>query len=104
MELAPLLPFVAIALLFWLMIVRPASRRQKDIARLQQSLRPGQQVMLAAGIVGTVRSLSDDRARVEISPGVEIEVVRGAVTTVLSPTDVDGETRPAIDPDSGDHA
>ena len=68
-ELASFLPLVAIALLFWLMVVRPASRRQKAVARLQADLQPGQRVMLSSGIYGTVRSLADDRVRVEIAPG-----------------------------------
>jgi len=78
-ELASFLPLVAIALLFWLMVVRPASRRQKAVARLQADLQPGQRVMLSSGIYGTVRSLADDRVHVEIAPGTEIEVARAAV-------------------------
>ena len=68
-ELASFLPLVAIALLFWLLVVRPASRRQKAVAKLQADLQPGERVMLSSGIFGTVRSLADDRARVEIAPG-----------------------------------
>lgn len=89
-ELASFLPLVAIALLFWVMVVRPASRRQKAVARLQADLQPGQRVMLSAGIYGTVRSLTDDRARVEIAPGTEIEVARAAVSVVeTSPQPID---------------
>jgi preprotein translocase subunit YajC len=84
-ELASFLPLVAIALLFWLMIVRPASRRQKAVARLQADLQPGQRVMLSSGIYGTIRSLADDRARVEIAPGTEIEVARAAISVVETP-------------------
>lgn len=82
MEFAPFLPLLAIVLLFWLMVIRPASRRQKQVVQLQNSLEVGQRVMLAAGIFGSIRSLSDERLRLEIAPGVEIDVVRGAVSTV----------------------
>ena len=81
-ELASFLPLVAIALLFWLLVVRPASRRQKAVARLQADLQPGQRVMLTSGIYGIVRSLTEDSARVEIAPGTEIEVVRAAIGAV----------------------
>ena len=93
-ELASFLPLVAIALLFWLMVVRPASRRQKAVARLQADLQPGQRIMLSSGIYGTVRSLADDRARVEIAPGTEIEVARAAISVVQTPTE-------PIDPTAG---
>jgi preprotein translocase subunit YajC len=86
MEIVSLLPLFAIVLLFWLMVVRPASRRQKDMVRLQQSLQVGQRVMLSSGIFGTIRSLTDDRARVELAAGVEVEVVRAAINAVDEPT------------------
>ena len=103
-ELASFLPLVAIALLFWFMVVRPASRRQKAVAQLQADLQPGQSVMLSSGIYGTVRSLADDRVRVEIAPGTEIEVARAAisvVTTPADPTDPTDPTDPSVEP--GEH-
>ena len=57
-----LLPLVAIALLFWLLIIRPASKRQKDQARMQSAVTVGEQVMLTSGIFGTVTELTDDVA------------------------------------------
>jgi preprotein translocase subunit YajC len=78
-QLASLLPIVAIALLFWLLIVRPASRRQKNMQALQRSIEVGDRVMLAAGIFGTVRGTDDERLQVEIADGVVVSVVRGAV-------------------------
>lgn len=90
---ASFLPLVAIALLFWLMVVRPASRRQKAVARFQADLQTGQRVMLTSGIYGTVRSLVDDRARVEIAPSTEIEVARGAIGAYDGPVDPTSETR-----------
>ncbi len=44
-----LLPLVGIALLFWLFIIRPASRRQKELGRMQASLTVGDEVMLTSG-------------------------------------------------------
>lgn len=84
-ELASFLPLVAIALLFWLIVVRPASRRQKAVAQLQADLQISQRVMLTSGIYGTIRSLTDDRVRVEIAPGTEIEVIRAAIGAVEGP-------------------
>ncbi|MCD6639815.1 MAG: preprotein translocase subunit YajC [Nocardioides sp.] len=82
MDLAQLLPLVAILVLFWLIVIRPASRRQKDMVRLQQSLEVGQRVMLASGIFGTITALADDRVSIEVADGVVIQAARGAVSTV----------------------
>ena len=82
-ELVSLLPLVAIALLFWLLIIRPASRRQKDQARLQASVGVGDQVMLTSGIFGTITALDDDRLMLELAPGVVVRVARGAIGSVV---------------------
>ncbi|WP_295657987.1 preprotein translocase subunit YajC [uncultured Nocardioides sp.] len=81
-ELARLLPFVAIALIFWLLVMRPASRRQKEIARLQAGLGVGDKVMLSSGIYGVIGAIAEDRVHVQVADGVVLEVARGAVASV----------------------
>ncbi|WP_435741551.1 preprotein translocase subunit YajC [Nocardioides sp. SYSU DS0663] len=81
-ELASLLPLVGIALLFWLLIIRPASRRQKELARMQSSLTVGDEVVLTSGFLGTVRELHDDTVRLELAEGVVVTVARGAIGTI----------------------
>ena len=78
-----LLPLVAIALLFWLLLIRPQQRRQKELARMQASLKVGDEVMLTSGIFGTLLETGDDHVRVEIADGVTVKVVRGAVGQVV---------------------
>jgi len=97
--LVSLLPLVAIALLFWLLIIRPASRRQKDQARMQSSIELGDQVMLTSGIFGTVTELTDDRLMVEVAPGVAIRVARGAIGNVVPTEEAGTEADVEADPD-----
>jgi preprotein translocase subunit YajC len=78
-----LLPLVGIALL-WFFLIRPASRRQKELARLQSALGIGDEVMLTSGIFGTVTEVGDDHLRLEVAPGVVVKVVRGAVGRVMT--------------------
>lgn len=84
-DLAALLPLVAILALFWFMVIRPQQRRQKEVAALQHGIQVGQRVMMSSGVYGTVTSLTDDRARLEIAPGTEIEIARAAIAKVDSP-------------------
>ena len=90
-EVVSLLPLVGIALLFWLLLIRPASKRQKELSRMQASLNAGDEVMLTSGIVGILRDTSGERLRLQIAEGVVIEVARGAVGSVVQPTLVDHE-------------
>lgn len=84
-ELVSLLPILGIGLLFWLLIIRPQSKRQKALARLQASLEPGNQVMLTSGVFGVVEHIGDDRIRLRVAEGVTVEVVPGAVASVVPP-------------------
>ncbi|GAA1809194.1 hypothetical protein GCM10009795_063150 [Nocardioides hankookensis] len=73
------LPLVGIVLLFWLFIIRPQSRRQKELRSMQSSLSVEDEVMLTSGVYATVREVEDDHVLVEIAEGVVIKVARGAV-------------------------
>ncbi|EFQ83868.1 preprotein translocase, YajC subunit [Aeromicrobium marinum DSM 15272] len=102
--MANFLPLVLIALVFWLLLVRPARKRQKEFTAVQQAIEPGREIMTASGIFGTVTGVVDDRLQVEIAPGVTIEILRQAVGRVVddpaeepyehrtSDDDVDGRT------------
>jgi preprotein translocase subunit YajC len=83
-QLGSLLPFVLIALVFWLLIVRPQRRRQQELSSTQASLAPGSEVMLGSGIFGTVVSLEDETVHVEVSPGTTIKVAKQAIVRVIS--------------------
>jgi preprotein translocase subunit YajC len=73
------LPLVGIVLLFWLFIIRPQSRRQKELRSMQSSLSVDDEVMLTSGVFATVREIADDHVKVEIAEGVVIKVAAGAV-------------------------
>jgi preprotein translocase subunit YajC len=95
------LPIVAVALLFWLLLIRPASKRQKELSRMQSALRAGDEVMLGAGIFATVVAVDDDSARVhvEVAPGTTLQVARGAIAQVVDPA-ADPEVGPEVGPES----
>jgi preprotein translocase subunit YajC len=82
-----LLPLVGIALLFWLFIIRPASRRQKELGRMQSSLTVGDEIVLTSGVFGTVARIEDDHVLVEVAPGVNLKVARGAVGSISKRVD-----------------
>jgi preprotein translocase subunit YajC len=91
-SIGALLPFILIIGVFWLLILRPQQRRQRELRHLQSSLSAGDDVMLTSGIYGTVSSIDDDHVLVEIAPGVTIRVARGAIAQLTKTTEsADGE-------------
>lgn len=81
-DLASLLPIIAIAAIFWLLVIRPAQRRAKQTAALQSALSVGDEVMLTSGVFGTIVGDAEDHLELEVAPGVVIRVVRGAVASI----------------------
>ena len=98
------LSFVLILAVFWLLILRPQQRRQRELRAVQSSLSAGSDVMLSSGIYGTVVSVADESVRVEIAPGTTIKVARQAVVRVVedsvTPTDQPTD-QPTDEPGSG---
>jgi preprotein translocase subunit YajC len=82
-DLASLLPFVLIVLVFWFLVVRPARRQQQKLAATQSAVTLGSEVMLGSGIYGTVTSIGDDTLELEVSPGTRMKVAKQAVVRVL---------------------
>jgi preprotein translocase subunit YajC len=94
MTLLELLPFAAVLLAVWLLMIRPAKARRDQQAALVASLAPGARIMTTAGVFGTVRSVAPQVISVEIAPGVVIEMVPQAVGRLVPQTDV---ADPALD-------
>jgi preprotein translocase subunit YajC len=96
-KLLPVLPFLGIALLFWLLFLRPAQKRQQTMNRMQGGLHVGDEVMLTSGIIGVVRSLESETVQLEVSEGVTVRVVRAAIGQVRTPAARDDNTGPVAD-------
>ena len=94
------LPLVGIVLLFWLFIIRPQSRRQKELRSMQSSLSVGDEVMLTSGVFATVREVADDHVKVEIAEGVVIKVASGAVGSKIEQHQEDAEGDQQVGPDA----
>jgi preprotein translocase subunit YajC len=98
--LAQLVPFILIAVVFWLLLIRPQRKRQLEVMATQRSVTVGEEVLLGAGIVGRVVGDSEEYLELEIAPGVAMKVARAAVVRVLHPED-ELDTGDALEPDEG---
>ncbi|MBO7065997.1 MAG: preprotein translocase subunit YajC [Alphaproteobacteria bacterium] len=67
--------------IIYLLIVRPNKRRMAEYQKMLDSLKVGNRV-LAAGIYGTIKKISETTIDVEIAKGVVVEVSKNAVANV----------------------
>ena len=78
-----LIPMVLIFGIFYLMMIRPQQRKEKERLKMISELRAGQKVLFAGGMIGTIYESREQSFLIEIAPGTRIEVLRGAVTQVV---------------------
>jgi preprotein translocase subunit YajC len=93
-----ILMIVAVIALFYFMMIRPQQKRTKEQKAMMSAIKPGDRVMTISGIVGTVRHFGEKQVILEISPGVEMTVVKGAIST--QPVDDEFEYADDAEPDT----
>ena len=68
-----------IFVIFYFFMIRPQTKRQKEIKKFQDSLENGKTVITQGGIYGRVREVKDNYVLVEIADGVKIRVNKNMV-------------------------
>ena len=77
------LPLIILFVVFYLFLIRPQVKRQKEHQKLVKALGKGDEIVTSGGIVGRIVEVGDNFLKVEIAKGVEVRLQKPAVTTVL---------------------
>ncbi len=77
------LPLALIFLIFYFLLIRPARVKQRNLQAMLEALKPGDRVVTAAGIHGTVVGLSEDIVQLRIAENVKVEFSKSAVVSVV---------------------
>jgi preprotein translocase subunit YajC len=78
-SLVALLPLVLVLVIFYLLLILPAQRRQKKIANMQQALKSGDKIVTNGGIYGVVAGVEGDTIQLRVADQVKLRVARNAV-------------------------
>jgi len=79
------LPFVAMGLIFWFLIMRPQMKQQKDQKAKLEGIKKGDEVLTGGGIIGKVVRSDENYADVEIAQGIKVKVLKSTITDVIPP-------------------
>ena len=93
-------PLLLVGAVYFLML-RPQQQRVARQRQLVASLDVGDEVVTAGGIIGFVRRLDEERLWLEVAPGIEITLLRGAVAQRVIPPAAD-DNEPAAGEDERD--
>ncbi|MFZ6819352.1 preprotein translocase subunit YajC [Undibacterium sp. Ji22W] len=82
-SLMSFLPIILMFVVLYFVMIRPQMKRQKEQKTMLDALAKGDEVITAGGIAGKVTKVSDTFVSVEVSNGVDIQIQKSAVTTLL---------------------
>ena len=71
------IPLILIFVIFYFFLIRPQQKKVKEHKIMVANLKRGDIVVTSGGIVGTVeRVMENDKAEIEISEDVKVEIIK----------------------------
>lgn len=87
-SLLPLLPWIAIGVLFYMMLLRPERRKRAELDRMLKNLKKNDRVVTIGGIFGTIVQASQDAEdvtlKIDESNNTRIRVLRSSISRVIT--------------------
>lgn len=73
------LPLILIIVVFWLFMIRPQMKRQKELKKFRDALQKGDKIVTTGGIYGKVAEIQEYAIIMEVESGVRLKVDKSAV-------------------------
>ncbi len=80
---ASLLLPIGLVVLFYLFLIRPQSKRQKEHRKMVGELQKGEEILTSGGILGKITSVNDDFVTLEIAKDISLKMQKSAVQTIM---------------------
>ncbi len=74
---------IFMVVIFYFLIIRPQSKRNKEHKNLMENLNKGDEVVVAGGMMGKIIKVTDEFAVVEVANNVQISFQKSAITATL---------------------
>ncbi len=82
------LPLVAMAAIFYVLILRPQMRAQKNKLAKIAGIQKGDQVVTAGGLLAKVIKVDEHTVDLELGPNVRVKAVKSTIGDVVPPTGI----------------
>jgi preprotein translocase subunit YajC len=92
-SLISFLPLLAIIAIFYFLILRPQSKKQKDTQKMLSALKKGDRVVTIGGIHGVIQTVKESTVIVKVDENVKLELNRAAIASVSSQAREDREEK-----------
>ena len=78
------LMIVAMIAIFYFFMIRPQSKKQKELKQQREAMKVGDKVVTAGGIHGKIREISETVIQIEVSNGVSLKVDKNSVYPLVA--------------------
>jgi len=86
--IAQFIPLILIFVIFYFFLIRPQQKKIKEHKLMVQSLKRGDEVVTAGGLVGKVERIQgDDKVDILISENVTVQVIQSTIQSLLRSSD-----------------
>lgn len=72
----------ALFFVFYFFIIRPQSKRQKEVQKKVSDLKKGDKAVTSGGMIGIVNTIDEETVLLEIDSGVKARFQKGSITDV----------------------
>ena len=72
-------PLVVIFVIFYLLLIRPARTRQKQVQKMLDALKSGDKVVTSGGMLGTVVAIDRGIVQLRVADKVKVDVTRSSI-------------------------
>ena len=79
--------FVLIFVIFYIFIIRPQSKKQKETERMINAIKKGDKVITIGGLHGEVTAVREKTFVIKVEDGSKLEFSRSAISTVVNVTE-----------------
>jgi len=74
----------AMIAIFWLFLIRPQQKRQKEQKAFTEEMQKGDEVVTASGIIGRINKIEDNIVSLEVANKTYIRVTRNSISKEMT--------------------
>lgn len=81
-----IIPLVLMILIFYLLLIRPTQKKEKDRMKMIDQLKKGDKVLTSSGMIGVVVNIKPEEniITLKLAEGVKVDFVKSAIQQKLS--------------------
>ena len=82
-----MLPIIAMFAIFYFLLIRPQSKKQKEHQLMLDNLKEGDNVITTGGIYGTIAKIKEDAITLQVAENVKVKIGKGYISALKGKED-----------------